>query len=150
MTERVNRVTYEKECSLSQKAQGALTLMEEIQKWRWTEMIIMKHLDISPQKLGPHSRVIFIVMSYSNCHKKCCPGSGVARQRILVSYLVIFWHILSYFHITVRNWRPQHINYDTKRVLANELETQHFIHPVLLHTFNKINNETHLNLRNIH
>ena len=55
------------------------------------------------------------------------PGSGVARQRILVSYLVIFWHILSYFHITVRNWRPQHINYDTKRVLANELETQHFV-----------------------
>ena len=54
------------------------------------------------------------------------PGSGVARQRILVSYLVIFWHILSYFHITVRNWRPQHINYDTKRVLANELETKHF------------------------
>ena len=55
------------------------------------------------------------------------PGSGVARQRILVSYLVIFWHILSYFHITVRNWRPQHINYDTKRVLANELETQNFV-----------------------
>ena len=60
-------------------------------------MIIMKHLDISPQKLGPHSRVIFIVMSYSNCHKKCCPGSGVSS--LLLHTCVIFSHILAYFVI---------------------------------------------------
>ena len=126
MTKHVNRVAYEKK--LQRQSHIAIaqeedqTLMEEI--WRDDNHETFRHF---PTKTGPHSRVIFIVMSYSNCHKKCCPGSGVARQRILVSYLVIFWHILSYFHITVRNWRPQHINYDTKRVLANELETQHFV-----------------------
>ena len=59
-------------------------------------MIIMKHLDISPQKQEPHSRVIFIVMSYSNCHKKCSPARvspGSAYLCHIQSYSGIFCHI---------------------------------------------------------